>query len=685
VPPDNNNGYTIQQENVLTDLDPDLQKIILIRQQGGELPAHLVETVTDNNQVFTAIDVIARLKPPGEPIPGLWVVRRIGPFVTGLVDVDRIAEVRQQVDSLKAARALTETLSNSVPEISASQAQIRARVGRRPVDGSNVIVGFVDHACDFSHPNFRQLTADKRTRILYLWDQRGGTFPDSPEDFGYGREFSAAAIDFALENADPADGPSAPHQLLGYELEGAHGTWVMDVAVGNGGGENPPGVAPRADIIFVESELGNFGPGESVGNSRHLVDAVQYIFDRAKQLNRPAVVNISLSTDAGPHDGSTPFEQALDIMLQTPGRAIVMAAGNSANNRKHLRRRVYPGRTCTLVWNIPANDQTSNKVEMWYDGFRALELTLRSEQGVVIGPFPLGTTHTIHRTVDNEEQVAGNVFHRFNDSGNGDNNIVVVFEPIIEPGRWQLELTSTDSPDHAPFDVDAWIERDGGQNSRFPEQQLSDGLCTLGTLACGASTIVVSAYDVSEPHGIMESSGAGPTRDGKLKPEVSAPGVNIRAARPLTNTTEILSGGTSLAAPHVSGLVALLMHAAGTFMTIDQTRALVMNSIRKFPPSSANAWDPRFGAGRINVAESVFATPPPPPPPPLHEIAFFEHEESAAVEFAGVGVSVETVTTVVAPVFTGPPEPPDTNGGSPASHAEGEEPLQNRLPFTTGH
>jgi hypothetical protein len=55
------------------------------------------------------------------------------------------------------------------------------------------------------------------------------------------------------------------------------------------------------------------------------------------------------------------------------------------------------------------------------------------------------------------------------------------------------------------------------------------------------------------------------------------------------------------------------------------------------------------------------------------------------VEFAGVGVSVETLTPVVAPVFTGPPEPPDTNGGSPASHAEDEEPLQNRLPVTKGH
>jgi hypothetical protein len=710
MPPDDNNtnndgvvNYTTAEEDVLTDLDPDLQSIILARRNGDPLPAHLVETVEDNGQVFTAVDVIARLKEPGQKIPGLWVVQEIGPIVTGLVDVDRIAEVREQVDSLKAARPLNQTLSTSVPEVSASQAQIRALTGRPPVDGSNVVVGFVDYGCGFAHPHFRKLDGQKETRIRCLWDQRGGSAPESPEDFGYGREFDEGEINNALLNADPALGPAGAHQALGYQPSDAHGTQVMDIAVGNGGGVNPPGVAPGADIIFVETALGELEPGESFGNSRHLVDAVRYIFKRAEKLNKPAVVNISLSSNAGPHDGSTPVEQAFDCMLQEPGRAIVMAAGNAGVNKKHLRRRAYPGQTLTLVWNIPVDDRTSNKVEIWYDGRRTLELKLRSELNAELGPFRLGTTQKIMRMIDNEEQVAGRVFHRRNDSGNGDNNIVILFEPLMESGNWKIELTPLDRSDYPPFDVHAWIERDGGQNSKFPEQQPSDNHCTLGTLACGHSTIAVSAYNSFEPHGIMESSAAGPTRDGKLKPEVSAPGVGIKAAALLKNSVAQTSGGTSLSAPHVAGLIALMMQRAGRFLTTEETRSLVMNSSRHLPPSTANAWAPRFGAGRIDAAGSKLATPlPPPPPPPSPVVAVVEHEETLvtgviplngtgvnadapAPDVVTVGISVETVSTVVSslsnPSVVTTVVNADSNG---AGTGEGEVPPAPR-PFTTGH
>ena len=689
MPPDENNtnhhagcAYRSEQEDVLTELDPQLQSIILARRQGQELPRNLIEKVTEDGKEYIAVDVIARLKTPGQVVPGLWVVQTIGPFVTGLVDVDRIAEVRGQVDSLKAARTVEQTLSNSVPEINGSQEQIFAATGRH-VDGSNVIIGIVDHGCDFAHPNFRTLDGNRSTRILFLWDQRAGTDPRSPEDFGYGREFDTAAINDALENPQP--GPDGPHQALGYQLNGAHGTHVMDIAAGNGGGQNPPGVAPGADIIFVESSLGQLEPGQSAGNSRHLVDAVKYIFNRASQLNRPAVVNISLSTDAGPHDGSTPVEQAFDCMLRTPGRAIVMAAGNSANINKHLRRVIYPGETRTLVWNIQPNDYTTNKVELWYDGRRALELNLRLDQNTVLGPYPLATTHTIYKTVDGQEQVAGKVFHRANDSGNGDNNIVVEFGPLMEAGRWALELRCPDPPDYPPFDVNAWIERDGGTISIFLDEQPSDGLCTLGTLACGNSTIAVSAYDTFAPHGIMADSGAGPTRDGRLKPEVSAPGLGIRTATVLTNTAGPTTGGTSLAAPHVTGLVALLMEAAGSPLTIEEIRTLVMNPVRNHPPSAANAWDPRFGVGRIDVAASVADVPAPAPLP----VDVIERTEVVAAELVGagvgVGVGVAAFSSIVAPLFSVSPGPPAANGGSPDSGVADEEPPQTPPPVTTGH
>ena len=90
---------------------------------------------------------------------------------------------------------------------------------------------------------------------------------------------------------------------------GSPGTYVMDICAGNGGGSDAPGFAPEADMVFVDvshSDIPFVGPqvvGSSFGDSTQLLEAVRYIFDKAG--DRPCVVNISLGTNGGPHDGTT--------------------------------------------------------------------------------------------------------------------------------------------------------------------------------------------------------------------------------------------------------------------------------------------------------------------------------------------------------------------------------------------
>jgi hypothetical protein len=87
-------------------------------------------------------------------------------------------------------------------------------------------------------------------------------------------------------------------------------------------------------------------------------------------------------------------------------------------------------------------------------------------------------------------------------------------------------LSPLDDGTGLPFEIHAWTETDA-QPSTFADEQTTDHGCTINMFGCGHSPIVVGAYRPLQPESKLETSGEGPTRDGKLKPEVSAPGEGI--------------------------------------------------------------------------------------------------------------------------------------------------------------
>ena len=210
-------------------------------------------------------------------------------IVTARIPVTRIEYLRQQpcVRSLKATQPLQPTLNRTIAETGARADLLPA--GNQSDGAAGVVVGIVDFGFDFVHRNFRN--PDGSTRAISIWRQAGPANPASP--FGYGREFSRDQINAALQQPDP-------YAALGYEpvpdsslpSPGTHGTHVADIAAGNGRGSGTPGVAPSAEIIFVDvstSDLPQEGPevvGSSFGDSTRLLEALLYIFDRA---GRPAV------------------------------------------------------------------------------------------------------------------------------------------------------------------------------------------------------------------------------------------------------------------------------------------------------------------------------------------------------------------------------------------------------------
>lgn len=619
----NESKYQVSQNNdKLSGLDPHLEAIADAAKAGQILDKNFVHELASEQHV---VDVIAKVKDPNVAVPGLKVITSVRNIITGTVLVEEIEAVAQHDNILKleGPKRVYGDLHDSVREIRARAKDLQdtVPVGSPVPDGSGVIVGIVDFGCDFLHQNFRN--ADGSTRILFFWDQNRPSSPQtpSPQPYGYGREISQTIINQALDNAtappSPSDNPFHPedfnngaYQFLGYRPSipnrpPAHGTHVMDIAAGNGRGSDFPGVAPGADLIFVDLGGGNEDEAtESFGNSKRLLEAVDYIFRKANEMGRPAVVNMSLGTHGGPHDGTTPAEQHFDGLLDEPNRAIVLSAGNSHQRKVHASGAVSVSQPRDLTWQIRNTVKTDNELEVWYEGNANLEATLVDPDGDKIGPFLLGVS-------EQQVRIAGQVVIKVNhrkDEENRDNHLDIYMLPsqALLSGNWQLQLRSKSS---SQVTFHAWIERVGARvQSRFALAD-ADPAMTIGSISCGHKTIAVGAYNargLGQP--LASFTSEGPTRDGRQKPEVSAPGGElgdgVLAAHSLTHTLRTDKAGTSMAAPHVTGLIALLMQISNSPLTIDEIRNAVMKTARH-NQLSGSLWHPRYGVGRVDAREAV--------------------------------------------------------------------------------
>lgn len=590
-------------EQIPTNIDSRLQRIIKQHQEKGD--KHSISTSTDRE-----IPVIAKVKDidAWNSLPGVIQTNDIsvapdksGRIVTAKVSVNELENIRQSsnVLSLKAATATRPLLNKTIEETGAKSEMLPPSVAKDH-RGEGVVVGIVDFGCDFVHKNFQN--QDKSTRLLAIWDQNAEKTTNSIVD--YGRVFNKDEINHALNS-------SQPYKTLGYPSVAfnpnnpEHGTHVMDIAAGNGNGTHIPGVAPNVDLVFVELSANDIAwQGENVvnctfGDSRQLLDALKFIFDTAG--DRPCVINLSLGTNGGPHDGTSLVEQGIDgLLIEKPNRSIVIAASNSFSDGIHAEGVVSQGDSFNLNWQVQNRDFTFNELEIWYSGNDVFLAEIITPNGDSIGVIKLGENGVLE---DTEGNTLIFVAHRKNDSTNGDNVINIFLEVGLPTGNWTIRLKGVDVNSGI---FHAWIERDDqGQSNFMPPH---DDTHTLGSISCGHKSIVVGSYDAHVPNApISFFSSAGPTRDGREKPEISAPGHKVRAAASGTIDKSTEMSGTSMAAPAVTGIIALVLaeaKAQGINLTIDQIRDILAKTARKNPPQE-QGWNERYGLGRIDAKEAI--------------------------------------------------------------------------------
>lgn len=528
-------------------------------------------------------------------------------------------------------------------------------------DGTGVVVGVIDTGLDVAHPDF--LDADGKTRVAWMIQRSDprGVHSSLEQKFGCTSAnqspcaiFDAADID-ALIQTNP-DG--APRDFDG------HGTHVTSIAAGNGGISLGPahpygGMAPGATLVISSPS-----PDGGGFSDPDILNAARFIFDRAESMGMPAVVNVSLGSDFGPHDGTSALEKGLAALVgpDFPGRSIVVAAGNSGELYRlgddgpygvHTEAHVSPNATTRVVLQTAGAEGT-------IDGGGFVWVTFRPGDDVRVGLEGPNGASWIGLTDPGDEAghedddiTAGVVNNLVNNKTNltDDTNGAVVFWEGKWDGAGDIAVLLSGSGD-----AQLWVAPTGGalpgpgRLSLSFARSLRNGTitvpashreliavgCTLNRLSWRPGyndqiEISIQSFGGLDP-AVDDStcyfSAAGPLPDGSMKPDILAPGGLVagamsRDANPYFNPNSIfltpgcpdpgkpcfvvdefhaLTSGTSMSSPHVAGAVALLF-SANPNLTQGEILEILQAGARR--PTGVVPYDYQQGVGALDVLGSV--------------------------------------------------------------------------------
>lgn len=471
-------------------------------------------------------------------------------------------------------------LNNKIAEV---------RNGNSPLSkkykGKGVVIGFLDTGIDLGHPDFWK--NDSTTRIRYAWDQTLTNGPQIPPQFGYGNECDSSDINAG--NCPLKD-------------NNGHGTKVAGIAAGGGRiDSNITGVAPEADIIVVKINLnGSF--------LTSVVDGINYIFKKADELGKPVVINTSVGTYFGSHDGSDLATEAIEYMVnEKPGRAIVAAAGNAGKYNMHLSYHVNKDTQFTWFKYNPKLGLVY--FELWADtaDFNRVNFRLSAESpdnyaccykqksynvqkdfnlnpGIGIMKDSIKTPHgncigiaTFYVEIVDGRYVLDVVIrpdstnYLFNFSTFGKGKFDLWSHPVL---TGTSEMVS-DVPTVTEYPPIAYYRKPDNKKSMVSSWACSPSVLTVGSYInrnsyksyTGATVYLNGVQGDMEP-----TSSLGPTRDGRIKPDLLTSGQNVLTPLALWERNSYLNGnpdkltesgwhtrfgGTSAAAPIGAGAVAL--------------------------------------------------------------------------------------------------------------------------------
>lgn len=504
-------------------------------------------------------------------------------------------------------------------------------------NGKNVLVGIIDFGFDYNHPSMYD-TSGNKYRIIKAWEMNGTGTP--PAGFSYGNEIA---------------------DTLGLKARGTdnevqtHGTGVAGLAAGSGFGSPTAGkfkgVAYESEMVLVGVRRDSIGKQWLTGGFSDFIDGVNYLTQYAKSVGKPIVINISWGSHSGPHDGSSLVNQAFDT-LSGKGKIIVMSAGNEGRNNLHLGK-TFTGSDTTVSTFLDFTTKTYKRtwVDIWGDTAKTFcvktSLYSKGIAGATTGRICIDNSTKLDTLIsangldtcyvqtitsaaeyNMKPRVTINIFNKATDSvgitvtGNsGKINLWDEYYYYGYPYRYQSSFTSLS----------------------FPWATSGNTATTVSDMGAGKSTLLIGAYNSklyyvdinTNPHLLSPGtvgyisyfSSKGPMIDGRIKPDICAPGLTIATSVNSYDTSYTETGdqsggvvskffdpktgrnyyygefsGTSASAPMASGIVALLLQIDPS-LTPERVKeilfstAIVDAGTGIIPATGTNLW----GHGKINA------------------------------------------------------------------------------------
>lgn len=443
-------------------------------------------------------------------------------FNFGIVNipVDKLQELAlsNSIQYIELPKSLYET------DMYSNQAScIPQAISNYNVSGKGVLIGFIDSGIDYTHPAF--MDKQGNTRIEYIYDLSTG-----------GIIYNKETINKAIKSDDP-------FSIVPSRDNTGHGTHVVGIACA-GGNINPMyiGVAPEASIAMVKASR-----GVSILSSQ-IMQGIKFLLDKSKEINIPLVINISLSTNNGAHDGTSLLEQYIRTIANLERISIVIAAGNEGDAAHHTGGMLK--KMQRITFNI-ASDETSVVINIYKSILPDTVINIIAPTGQSSGAINLEVGYFQGNIGRNRYDiyVAGPKPFQLN------NEIQIVISPIgeyIAEGVWTLEIQVINQYEG---EYSIWLPVSEGLNPRtkFLEPLTFN---TLGIPATVDNIIAVGSYNAIT-NNISTFSGRGKdVLGGTIRPDIVAPGEGILG--PIPNGGYDTKTGTSMATPQVAGICALL-------------------------------------------------------------------------------------------------------------------------------